>query len=365
MKKEKRSMHLPLWALCGIPLLLLAGMLILMIADVPEYTVTLSPGYPGGRNKTETVEKRDTVPVPEEIFRPGYTFAGWWYKDTDGWRLWDFERDKVREDITLTARWERITYTIHLDANGGECDATEYTVNARGTFRLPSATKEGYYFAGWYCGEFPFDAGTYPWDGDCTAKAKWTTYPPGMTVRIGHFEQDGNPENGAEEIEWYVVDYKDGKYFLVSKYLLTEMQYAENVRDTAWETSLIRTYLNGPFFETAFSEQEQQYIVPTALPEGVTDRVFLLSETDIEETIIDFYMCIGLPSDHLLAQGLKVHNTQYAALQPGKIYQTTWYYLRGRKTADGQWFGSGNAKAPVRPAMWIDESYVNEKGETP
>ena len=49
MKKEKRSMHLPLWVTWGIPLLLLAGILILMIADIPEYTVTLSPGYPGGR----------------------------------------------------------------------------------------------------------------------------------------------------------------------------------------------------------------------------------------------------------------------------------------------------------------------------
>ena len=365
MENKNRRFKPPWWTLYGIPVLLLAGMLACTIASKPDYTITFSPGYPGGRNKTETVEKKDTVPVPDDIYRPGYTFAGWWYEDESGWRLWDFEQDRVYGDTLLTARWERITYTIHLDANGGECDVTDYKVQAKGSFKLPVPTKQGYTFAGWYCGEFPFDAGTYPWDGDCTAKAKWTTYPPGMTVSIGHFEQDGNPENGAEEIEWYVVDYKDGKYFLLSKYLLSEMRYAQSNQHKDWETSLIRAYLNGAFFETAFSEQEQQYISPTLLPEGVTDRVFLLSKKDIEETVVDFYMCIGLPSDHLIAQGLKVHNTQYDVMRPDKIYQTTWYYLRGKTTADGQWFGSSTVKESVRPAMWIDESYVNEKGETP
>ena len=369
MSNKKPRFSLPWYVPYLIPVVIFVVMIIIMIANNSGYSVTFSPGYDGGQEIIEAVETDGTIPTPSEIYRPGYTFAGWWYEDTDGWRLWDFENDKAYEDITLTARWERITYTVTLDANGGECSLTEYKVDAKGAFKLPVPTREGYYFAGWYCGEFQLDKGTYPWDCDCSVKAKWTTYPPGMTVKIGQFEQDGNLDNGPEEIEWYVADYKDGKYFLVSKYLLAEMKYAENNQGKAWETSLIRAYLNGEFLTLAFTDQEQQYIVPTALPEGVTDRVFLLSKKDIEEIIIDFYMCIGLPSDHLIAQGLKVHNTQYDEMHPETIYQTTWYYLRGKTTVDGQWFGSGSGKAPVRPAMWIDESYVNgtspEKGETP
>ena len=365
----KMRIHFPWWGLYAIPVILFAIVMIFVFTDKQEFSVRFSPGYDGGREKTETVMEREVIPLPGPIYRPGYTFTGWWYKDEDGWRLWDFENDKVYEDITLTARWERITYTITLDANGGECSVAEYKVDTGGAFKLPVPTREGYYFAGWYCGEFKFDKGTYPWDCDCSVKAKWTTYPLGMTVSIGHFEQDGDLENGAEEIEWYVADYRDGKYFLVSKYLLAEMQYAENAHNTAWETSLIRAYLNDEFLTSAFTDREQQYIVPTALPEGVTDHVFLLSKKDIEEILIDFYMCIGLPSDHLVAQGFKVHNTQYDEMHPETIYQTTWYYLRGKTTVDGQWFGSGSGKAPIRPAMWIDESYVNEispeKGETP
>ncbi len=368
MERQAR-VNAPWWLPYSIPIILFAVFMGLIIADKAEYTVTYSAGYDGGRSKTVTVVERETLPEPEPIYRLGYTFAGWWYEDADGWRLWDFEKDKVNEDITLTARWERVTYTITLDADGGECGTTAYTVAAGETFKLPVPTKDGYYFAGWYCGEFKFDKGSYPYNCDCNVKAKWTTYPPGMTVKIGRFEQDGNLENGAEEIEWYVVDYKDGKYFLVSKYLLAEMRYAQNARDTVWETSLIRTYLNGEFLETAFSEQERQYVTSTLLPEGTTDRVFLLSKRDIEDIVIDFYMCIGLPSDYLLAQGVRVSNKQVHDMNPDKIYHTTWYYIRGNIKADGTWFGGYDSRSLVRPAMWIDESYVNwantEKGEKP
>ena len=351
---------LPWWVPYSIPVVIFASIMIFIIADKPEYTVIFSPGYDGGRSKTVTVVERETLPEPEPIYRPGYTFTGWWYKDEGGWRLWNFENDKVREDITLTARWERDTYTITLDANGGECSTTAYTVAAGENFKLPVPTKDGYYFAGWYCGEFKFDKGSYPYNCDCNVKAKWTTYPPGMTVKIGRFEQDGNLENGAEEIEWYVIDYRDGRYFLVSKYLLVEMRYAENARDTVWETSLICTYLNGEFLETAFSKQERQYVTSTLLPEGTTDRIFLLSKRDIEDIVIDFYMCIGLPSDYLLAQGVMVSNKQVHDMDPDKIYHTTWYYLRGNIKADGTWFGGYDSQSLVRPAMWIDEEYMSQ-----
>ena len=348
---------LPWWVPYSIPVVIFIVIMIFIIADVPEYTVTLSPGYTGGKDKTETVEKRDTVPVPEEIFRPGYTFAGWWYKDTNGWRLWDFENDKVLGDMTLTARWERVTYTIHLDANGGECDMAEYKVDAEGAFKLPVPTREGYYFAGWFCGIIPFNQGKYTWAGDCYAKAKWTTYQPGMTVILGRYEQDNDLFNGPEEIEWYVIDYRDGKYYLVSKYVLNWMRYATTPYDNVWETSLLREYLNGEFLDTAFTERERQCICAPPLKEGVTDRVFLMSQKDVDEIVMDGTMISGIPTEYAISQGAPQPKSE-------EYYQNVWYYLRGL-TVSGQAYGSCTIIAGVRPAMWIDESYVNEKGETP
>lgn len=42
------------------------------------------------------------VEEPENPVREGYTFTGWYYED----QLWDFDTDKVVEDMTLVAGWE-------------------------------------------------------------------------------------------------------------------------------------------------------------------------------------------------------------------------------------------------------------------
>ena len=364
MNKKTRICS-PWWLPYSIPVIIFAAIMIFIIADTPEYTVRFSPGYDGGRDKTETVERKDTVPVPKDIYRPGYTFAGWWYKDEEGWRLWDFENDKVYEDITLTARWEHVTYTMTLDANGGECDITEYTVWSNIPYEMPTPTRKGYTFAGWYCGCQNMTKGIYPYIDNVTVKARWVTYPLGMTVKIGRFEQDGNLDNGPEEIEWYVVDYKDGKYYLLSKYMLLEMRYSknypdgdENYEDTNWETSLIRAYLNDEFLDTAFTEQEQQYIVPTALPEGVTDRVFLLSKDDVEQIVVEGLLTMGIPSNYLIAQGVETRNGHCDLMEPETVYNTTWYYMRDKVEVDGWAYCYYSSISLVRPVMWIDESYV-------
>lgn len=360
MSNKKPRFSLPWYVPYLIPVVIFVVMIIIMIANNPGYSVTFSPGYDGGQEIIEAVEADGIIPTPSEIYRPGYTFAGWWYKDEDGWRLWDFENDKVYEDITLTARWERITYTITLDANGGECDMIEYKAYPNEKLKLPVPKREGYTFAGWFVNQNSIDNGIYVWQSNCHAKAKWVTYPLGMTITIGRFEQDNNLENGPEEIEWYVIDYKDGKYFLVSKYLLTYHRYAESNYDRTWETSLLRAYLNGEFYDTAFTEQEKQFITPTVLPEGVTDRVFALSKKDITEVVIDESMIMGIATEYAMAQGLTVYNVYYNPFKENLgNYDIAWYYLRGCSILCNG-YGNTAGKDGVRPAMWIDEAYVND-----
>ena len=47
----------------------------------------------------------------------------------------------------------------------------------------------------------------------------------GSIVAFGRYEQDGNEENGPEEIEWVVLDVQDGKVLLLSKYGLEVKPY--------------------------------------------------------------------------------------------------------------------------------------------
>ncbi len=111
----------------------------------------------------------------------------------------------------------------------------------------------------------------------------------GDTVQFGNYEQDNDTENGAEAIEWLVLDKQDGKLLLLSKYALDSKRYNEDTIDVTWETCTLRSWLNDTFYNTAFSAAEQEHIAVTKLenednPEfgieggnDTEDKIFLLS----------------------------------------------------------------------------------------
>ena len=84
----------------------------------------------------------------------------------------------------------------------------------------------------------------------------------GSTVIMGQFEQDNNADNGTEPIEWTVLDLKDGKAFVVSKKILMYKPFSET-ENVAWENSTIRQWLNGEFYNTAFSDEEKSRVIET------------------------------------------------------------------------------------------------------
>ena len=53
--------------------------------------------------------------------------------------------------VTYTAKWTANTYTVTFNANGGSCSKTSATVTYDATYgTLPTPTRTGYTFAGWY-----------------------------------------------------------------------------------------------------------------------------------------------------------------------------------------------------------------------
>ena len=85
----------------------------------------------------------------------------------------------------------------------------------------------------------------------------------GSIVTFGHYEQDGNVENGPEEIEWIVLDVKDGKSLLISRYALDAIPYHKEDIDITWEKCFLHTWLNDDFLQTAFTAEEQEIILET------------------------------------------------------------------------------------------------------
>ncbi len=115
----------------------------------------------------------------------------------------------------------------------------------------------------------------------------------------------GKPEkiefgNYGGVISWKVLDVKDDKMLLISEKILEWKYFDDESEDVTWHNSSLRKWLNNEFYNEAFSEDEQKRILSTnienpysLLPkstsviggktEATTDKIFLLSEAEIEE----------------------------------------------------------------------------------
>ena len=80
----------------------------------------------------------------------------------------------------------------------------------------------------------------------------------GSFVTFGRYEQDGNPDNGTEKIEWIVLDVQDGKCLLLSRYCLDSKPYHSKGKTITWKDSALRKWLNSDFLDSAFLPAEQE-----------------------------------------------------------------------------------------------------------
>lgn len=130
----------------------------------------------------------------------------------------------------------------------------------------------------------------------------------GDVFTLGKYEQDNNHDNGAEDIEWVVVDVDadKGVVLAMSKYVLDCKPYAENEYiNTDWEHCSLREWLNGEFYESSFSDDDKQWIRTVChqnrdgmgyeTPGGynTVDHVFLLDRADLRTLCDDVSYQLG------------------------------------------------------------------------
>ena len=182
----------------------------------------------------------------------------------------------------------------------------------------------------------------------------------GDKFEFGTYEQDGSSGNGAEDIEWVVLDKTADKILVISKYALDCQRYHRQNESVTWETCSVRTWLNSTFYNAAFGSDEKQQILTTKDSEtSAKDKIFLLSIDELEEYF---------PSKHERI----CRATSYAIDQNAYVNPSTggsWWLLRtegeSRKhvmsvNSDGKIDYEGGKVASdrgtVRPVMWLDIS---------
>lgn len=88
------------------------------------------------------------LPTPA---RGGYTFDGWFTETSGGSQVIADNIYNTAADITLYAQWGTNSYTVSFDANGGNVSqGSKNVVYAANYGTLPTPTRNGYTFDGWY-----------------------------------------------------------------------------------------------------------------------------------------------------------------------------------------------------------------------
>ena len=121
-----------------------------------QYTVFFDP-IDGEVDTEELVVTNGTtygnLPTPT---RAGYTFNGWYTEETGGTRIVNTTTVNLTGDQILYAQWTKgstaANCTIKLNANGGKVTPASISVAKNSTYldKLPTPTRSGYTFKGWY-----------------------------------------------------------------------------------------------------------------------------------------------------------------------------------------------------------------------
>lgn len=191
----------------------------------------------------------------------------------------------------------------------------------------------------------------------------------GSYINFGAYEQDNNTSNGKEDIEWLVLEVKDGKALVISKYALDCQPYNTSYTDVTWETCTLRKWLNNDFINAAFSANEKA-MIPTVTvsaddnpyystnPGNATqDQVFLLSITEVNKYFSSNSARQGEPTNCAVASGAYVNssngNCWWWLRSPGYNQNSVATVISGGVVDEGG-YGVSSGNGAVRPALWID-----------
>ena len=144
-----------------------------LIAKYELNIVTITYELDGGLGLTlETIPKNSTIPIPTTPTKIGHKFLKWTYNNKE----FNFDT-KIKENITLKAVWEEITYIqVTFDTDGGNEIPTKTIEKYTKLKELPIPTKEGYQFIEWRLNDEIFNVDTII-ENNITLKAIYQENP--------------------------------------------------------------------------------------------------------------------------------------------------------------------------------------------
>lgn len=212
-------------------------------------------------------------------------------------------------------------------------------------------------------------------------EARDAKFTVGNYVTFGEYPQTTAGED-MTPIEWLVLARDGDKALLISRYGLDAQPYNKDHTSVTWETCTLRTWLNGTFYNKAFSSAEQAAILTTSVDNSkyqcysgwstngcnnTQDKVLLLSYAEANKYF-------GVTYDNRRNTKSRVAPTAYAIAhgawtsssdKTADSVNAGWWWLRSPGSdqrsaayvfADGSLYdlSVGSDSASVRPALWVN-----------
>ncbi len=186
----------------------------------------------------------------------------------------------------------------------------------------------------------------------------------GDMITFGRFEQDNNRNNGKEAIEWQVLSVVNDRALLISRYALEARAYNDKSENITWENCTLRKWLNGDFYNDAFSSSEKGQIVQVTNQNPInpdygtdggkptTDKIFLLSIDEVKQNFSDSESLHCQATDHAIANGVDSSYFWWWLRSPGSRFNTA---AGVSSYGDLSTIGGGvdSSVDAVRPVLWM------------
>ena len=117
-----------------------------------ELAITFDPdnGEEPDTQKVDWSHGGATLTAPSEPTKEEHMFEGWYYDNNGENTEWNFETDRAKYTMTLTAQWKANTYTVTVKDDGnGTALADPASAKMGAEVRLTAMPNSGYHFKEW------------------------------------------------------------------------------------------------------------------------------------------------------------------------------------------------------------------------
>lgn len=131
----------------------------------------------------------------------------------------------------------------------------------------------------------------------------------------------------GKPIEWRIINELDGGILLITEKIIEAKAFNDEIKDTNWENSDIRKWLNTDFYCVSFSSEEKSKIISIKTEDNVYDNIFLLALSRETERFKDSNDRKAFATEHAL-------NDTFLGASYAEAHQDTthWWWLRSIST---------------------------------